>query len=210
MRPRRLLANLFHTMTSQRSPKVRTSNSHIRTSTATTKAPPRTATPAGSNWQALRKVRLISGRSQGFCSHLLTQLRHCFLYIQTLDSDTPAANHRMSKKRRLSTKVDKAPASSIDKGKARQMGSGSHTDDGNGTASPAPTSLPWFAEDLSPEDLALVRNLNLQPDTQSGASAQSQWTAWDVQRGTDQQEEQKKRIILGGHWDGPDNAAKRE
>lgn len=81
---------------------------------------------------------------------------------------------------------------------------------GNSSASPAPTSLPWFAEDLSPEDLALVRNLNLQPDTRPGASGQSQWTAWDAQRGTDEQEQQKKRIILGGHWDGPENAAKKE
>lgn len=133
---------------------------------------------------------------------------------QTLESDSTTTS-RLARKRKAPSVSGSnsrdgtavSPSSSLHKGKARQL------DGGNAkTGSPAPTSLPWFAEDLSPEDLALVRNLNLvqQQDAASGSTASSRVNGWDVQKGTDAQEERKKQVILGGNWDGPEYAAKRE
>lgn len=67
------------------------------------------------------------------------------------------------------------------------------------TSSPAPTSLPWFAEDLSPEDLALVR-MN---SGQASSSSLSKAGITNDKEGSetlskDEQEEKKRRIILGG------------
>ncbi|CAO1637253.1 unnamed protein product [Sympodiomycopsis kandeliae] len=135
--------------------------------------------PAGSNWQALKK---------------------------TLETQAPATNPattRFLKKRRLSS-----AATPADKGKGRQMDHlNENGKDRSATGSPAPTTLPWFAEDLSPEDLALVRNLNIQTGDNGNTP---QWNGWDTQKGTEAEEERKKQIILGGHWDGPESASKRE
>ena len=67
------------------------------------------------------------------------------------------------------------------------------------TSSPAPTSLPWFAEDLSPEDLALVR-MN---SGQASSSSLSKAGITNDKEGSetlskDEQEEKKRRTILGG------------
>lgn len=57
MRSRRILATLFDTMVSPHSSKVRTSNSHVPTPTASgARAYSRTVASAGSNWKALKKV----------------------------------------------------------------------------------------------------------------------------------------------------------
>ncbi|PWN97670.1 hypothetical protein FA09DRAFT_339164 [Tilletiopsis washingtonensis] len=62
--------------------------------------------------------------------------------------------------------------------------------DSPATGSPAPTTLPWFAEDLSPEDLALVRTAGTQAP-QGSASALGVAETREEQR-------RKKAIILGG------------
>lgn len=87
-------------------------------------------------------------------------------------------------------------------------------EDSHVSGSPAPTSLPWFAEDLSPEDLALVRNASAAvASTATGmepSSSSSQWTAGGSSSSA-AEERRKKQIILGGQWDGAEgSAAKRE
>lgn len=66
--------------------------------------------------------------------------------------------------------------------------------DSRDSSSPAPTTLPWFAEDLSPEDLALVHRAGGRASTSSlkldVREAETTLEEDDVQR--------KKRVILGG------------
>lgn len=88
-------------------------------------------------------------------------------------------------------------------------GANSHT-----SGSPAPTTLPWFAEDLSPEDLALVRSTQASSSSSSATpSSSSTWVAGGV-ASTEAEQRRKKQIILGGHWDENDSssssASKRE
>jgi RNA exonuclease 4 len=62
------------------------------------------------------------------------------------------------------------------------------------SSSPAPTTLPWFAEDLSPEDLALVHRAGGRPSTSS-----SNLSFKDGQDNAfDDSESRKKQVILGG------------
>ena len=73
-------------------------------------------------------------------------------------------------------------------------------DDASRTSSPAPRDLPWFAEDLSPEDLALVTGpQSVKPGQAAGWTGVSEGDAREL----------KKKIILGGNWDG-DVASKSE
>lgn len=57
---------------------------------------------------------------------------------------------------------------------------------GSTSSSPAPTSLPWFAEDISPQDLELVR--------QSASDKMSRSGQWEGIMDA----ELKKKVILGG------------
>ncbi|UZJ56352.1 hypothetical protein CBS101457_005672 [Exobasidium rhododendri] len=61
------------------------------------------------------------------------------------------------------------------------------------SSSPAPTTLPWFAEDLSPEDLALVHQAEGKPSASSGSLS----TKGDVEKDKEI-ESRKKQVILGG------------
>lgn len=149
-------------------------------------------------------------------------LTYCSLSpaLQTLDSEiasSPSTSpfSRLKRKRRAGeateTAATSSPSSSLPpsssslvKGKMRAV------EDRASTGSPAPTTLPWFAEDLSPEDLALVRNLNIQQGSSEENGGVAQWNGWDAQRGNAEQEERKKQIILGGHWGGAESASKRE
>lgn len=85
------------------------------------------------------------------------------------------------------------------KGKARALDGAADAGSGSGSASP----LPWFAEDLSPEDLALVKGFSTSPGQEGGR------TTWINSPGTVEEERRKKQIILGGHWGG-DSQAKKE
>jgi RNA exonuclease 4 len=62
------------------------------------------------------------------------------------------------------------------------------------SSSPAPTSLPWFAEDLSPEDLALVHRAGGRASTSSTKLN----TLEDNQEDMDEINKRKKDVILGG------------
>ncbi|MCO5555784.1 hypothetical protein L7F22_009329 [Adiantum nelumboides] len=66
------------------------------------------------------------------------------------------------------------------------------------TSSPAPTSLPWFAEDLSPEDLALVRMNSGQASGSSLGKSNANDNEVSEALTKDEQEEKRRRIILGG------------
>ena len=72
-----------------------------------------------------------------------------------------------------------------------------HDSEGSRTSSPAPTSLPWFAEDISPQDLELVR--------QSASDKMSRSGEWEGIMDA----KLKKKVILGG-LPSDANAAKRE
>lgn len=91
--------------------------------------------------------------------------------------------------------------SSLFKGKARAMEQDSTGKAGARNGSPAPTTLPWFAEDLSPEDLALVRNLK-----EPGGKDATRW----IGKPGDEEEKRKIQTILGGHWDGELTPARKE
>lgn len=62
------------------------------------------------------------------------------------------------------------------------------------SSSPAPTTLPWFAEDLSPEDLALVHRRGGRPSTSSSHLSSN----LDSQNDEEDSEIRKKKVILGG------------
>jgi RNA exonuclease 4 len=124
---------------------------------------------AGSNWKKLRKVRLFHSL---VCAPLTSS--------QTL---APSSDEPSPKRRRPLPRSE--PSSS------------SLRLDSPATGSPAPTTLPWFAEDLSPEDLALVRT----------AGTQAPQGALGVAE-TREEQRRKKAIILGGRKE--DAEGKRE
>lgn len=109
---------------------------------------------------------------------------------KTLDADSPigeTARRRSAIKHRRPSTSDSTrdngpyPSSAIHKGKARAIDRGDSSRLSSANSSPAPTSLPWFAEDLSPEDLALVRG---------GRSNDRRRASTDADR-------RKKQTILG-------------
>lgn len=93
-------------------------------------------------------------------------------------------------------------SSSRPKKQARRSSSGASHSNGNGhrnslleseirdSSSPAPTTLPWFAEDLSPEDLALVHR--------AGGRASTSSLKLDSREVEEDDVTKKKRVILGG------------
>lgn len=112
--------------------------------------------------------------------------------------------------------MNASSTNSLVKGKGRAV-DGVREEESNGSkgSSPAPTGLPWFAEDLSPEDLALVRNLQSDPSAKvrasAGASTSGVVSGGGIGVSSDEEEQrQKKRIILGGHWGEADSQAKKE
>ncbi|PWN35792.1 uncharacterized protein FA14DRAFT_145784 [Meira miltonrushii] len=66
------------------------------------------------------------------------------------------------------------------------------------TSSPAPTTLPWFAEDLSPEDLALVRMNSGQASGSTSSKGDTNGKEASDTLSKDEQEAARRRIILGG------------
>ncbi|SPO22282.1 related to REX4 - strong similarity to X.laevis XPMC2 protein [Ustilago trichophora] len=115
---------------------------------------------AGSNWKALKKT-LNSDASTSSSS-------------TTNTTSSPSGRRKASttshpKSRRTATTVTAANES-----------------EGSRASSPAPTSLPWFAEDISPQDLELVR--------QSASDKISRSGEWEGIMDA----KLKKKVILGG------------
>lgn len=170
----------------------------------------------GGNWKALQKSLLNS--SPGDDKPARKKGRHS---SSTLHEHTGGpmsqGNKRSGSSRLLSGSV---PPNS--KGKARQIDvEADPSPASSAVGSPAPTALPWFAEDLSPEDLALVRHIQEGGDAtlrtfgsaavavasdsmskkgkaviKSGASED----ATSLLAANAQEAALKKRVILGG-WD---------
>lgn len=139
---------------------------------------------AGSNWKKLKKVRNAP--------LFLTICRHSVKF-QTIGSDP-----HTTKRRKFSHSSHENPSfpSSLPKGKARADvlldEEKQHASGRSASSSPAPTSLPWFAEDLSPEDLALVRTNSGSKPTGVGSSSSATLDA------SSDNQEKKKQAILGG------------
>lgn len=107
---------------------------------------------------------------------------------KTLTNEQP--NHK--KKRQLS-------GSDQSDGKRKMNVSALHASESESrTSSPAPTTLPWFAEDLSPEDLALVRMNSGQASGSSSNKGNPNGTEVVDGLSKEEQEEKRRRIILGG------------
>lgn len=98
---------------------------------------------------------------------------------KTLNSDasTSASSTSPLGRRKASTLQPKSKRPKVD--------AALNDSEGNRTSSPAPTSLPWFAEDISPQDLELVRQ------SASDMSRSGQWEGiMDAKL--------KKEVILSG------------
>lgn len=108
---------------------------------------------------------------------------HATQTLAPSESSTSTHPHKKQRLSNSSTSLSRTTPLSSLKGKARSFDVASPT----GTGSPAPTSLPWFAEDLSPDDLALVRDGK---DVQGAAES--------LPTATPAEERRKKEIILGG------------
>lgn len=158
---------------------------------------------AGGNWKKLQKVRSGAQKKK--------RTAYCSGQTADIDAHTPQTlvpeSERASKRRRRTG--SSSYSASADKGKGR---AGALAANGNGgesrssSSSPAPSSLPWFAEDLSPEDLALVRTNSggdesrLRDVQRPGALALSASTSRNVLAAPaeDAESERRKRAILGG------------
>lgn len=108
---------------------------------------------------------------------------------KTLDaspSSSSAPSSTSGRKKALKPKPKSHPVSAI-----------ANTPEGSRSSSPAPTTLPWFAEDLSPQDLELVRS--------SASSLTARSGQWEGILDS----ELKKKVILGGLAEGA-SEAKRE
>ncbi|KDN42201.1 hypothetical protein K437DRAFT_257978 [Tilletiaria anomala UBC 951] len=184
----------------------------------------------GSNWKALKKT-LVAPAAAGIPLHAtgtavvmskmqLTKSRHkAFkrtgeLERQVQELHMGRTESRTNKQIESKHSVHLTSGLSKSKGKARQIDvqqeiSATSTSSSPKTGSPAPTTLPWFADDLSPADLALVRQI------QEGGNAVMQVGAASVLAGgagvgseiggkltADGAREAalKKRVIFGG-WD---------
>ncbi|CAO1617020.1 unnamed protein product [Parajaminaea phylloscopi] len=128
---------------------------------------------------------------------------------KTLDTASDAA--QPGRKRRRASSLSR-PTSNYrtDKGKARAVEYDNAGDPISASSSPAPTGLPWFAEDLSPEDLALVQHVHGSDARVSSAPrSATQWNATAESSTGDSAAKLRKEIILGGRAN-DDSEAKRE
>ena len=110
---------------------------------------------------------------------------------QTLISEDAKAGNGV-KRRRSSSNSSFHP---VEKGKHRAVRELEARD----SSSPAPTSLPWFAEDLSPEDLALVHRTGGRTSTSSSTrDVDGGGGGGDGEGRVGDDEARKKQVILGG------------
>ncbi|SPO21478.1 related to REX4 - strong similarity to X.laevis XPMC2 protein [Ustilago trichophora] len=114
---------------------------------------------AGSNWKALKKT-LNSDASTSSSSSTTTS--------------SPSGRRKASTSSQLKNKRTITSVTAVS------------DSEGSRTSSPAPTSLPWFAEDISPQDLELVR--------QSASDKMSRSGEWEGIMDA----KLKKKVILGG------------
>ncbi|CBQ70803.1 related to REX4-strong similarity to X.laevis XPMC2 protein [Sporisorium reilianum SRZ2] len=98
---------------------------------------------------------------------------------KTLGSDASTSASSSNPHRKLSTSQPKQKRSKLNHIKDKDAGV-------TKSSSPAPTSLPWFAEDISPQDLELVR--------QSASDKMSRSGEWEGIMDANL----KKKVILGG------------
>ncbi|KAJ1019415.1 hypothetical protein NDA16_004532 [Ustilago loliicola] len=113
---------------------------------------------AGSNWKALKK---------------------------SLDSDASTSSTSPASRRKASFSSSSKPKATA-KPKRPELNAVSNDADRSRTSSPAPTTLPWFAEDISPQDLELVR--------QSASDKMARSGQWEGIMDANL----KKKVILGG------------
>lgn len=135
--------------------------------------PPKKKLKAGGNWKKLQKVRSL-------CCLIIQAGWASSLYIlQSFSSgDKGITKHQYPSKSVSSPKVEKGKDKMIDGARLRH------------STAPAATTLPWFAEDLSPEDLALVRK-----SSNNGTQATATGDASDINV---EDSRRKKLAILGG------------
>ncbi|PWN50108.1 hypothetical protein IE53DRAFT_380021 [Violaceomyces palustris] len=140
-----------------------------------------TAKP-GSNWKALKKSLSTDAPNKAGGSRSSTHV--------TRGSRIVGAKLAIKEARTAAEKI-------VSSSTANEPGSRTGTSSPrSGTGSPAPTTLPWFAEDLSPEDLAMVKE-----STEARVARTLQWEGVA-------DEELKRKIILGGLPEGASEAKK--
>lgn len=108
--------------------------------------------------------------------------------------------HKSLQNEQPNDKKKRSWLSSTTNGKRRDSGSSALklSESDSRTSSPAPTTLPWFAEDLSPEDLALVRMNSGQASGSSSNKGNTNGTEALDTPTKDEEEAIRRRIILGG------------